>query len=66
VCGIVTINAGCRRRRKERKRQRVGVSKMKGRGASEENGEAGDKHVEYGLPPPRRIKQRRDWKVAEE
>jgi hypothetical protein len=22
--------------------------------------------VEYGLPPPRRIQQRRDWKVAEE
>jgi hypothetical protein len=30
VCGIVITNAGCRRRRKERKRQRVGVSKMKG------------------------------------
>jgi hypothetical protein len=28
--------------------------------------QAGDKYVEYGLPPPRRIQQRRDWKVAEE
>jgi hypothetical protein len=29
---------------------------------SEENGETCDEYVEYGLPPPRRIQQRRDWK----
>jgi hypothetical protein len=29
-----------------------------------ENGETSDAYVEYGLPPPRRIKQRRDWKMA--
>ncbi len=49
ACGIATINTGCRRRGKERRHQRAEVSKMK---------------VEYGLPPPRRIKQRRDRKMA--
>jgi hypothetical protein len=50
----------------------VGVSKMKGSGARNalriwiRGGETGDKYVEYGLPPPRRIQQRRAWKVAEE
>jgi hypothetical protein len=33
---------------------------------SEENKETGDEYVEYGLPPPRRIQQRRDRKMAEE
>jgi hypothetical protein len=33
VCGIVTINAGYRHQRKERRLQRAGVSKMKGSGA---------------------------------
>ncbi len=33
MCGIVITNAGCRRRRKELKRQRVGVSEIKGSGA---------------------------------
>jgi hypothetical protein len=32
-CGIATTNAGCRRRDKERRHQRVEVSKMKGSGA---------------------------------
>ena len=30
-----------------------------------ENGETSDAYMEYGLPPPRRIKQRRDRKMAE-
>ena len=29
-----------------------------------ENGETSDTYMEYGLPPPRRIKQRRDRKMA--
>jgi hypothetical protein len=33
ACGIATTNAGCRRLRKERRQQRVEVSKMKGSGA---------------------------------
>jgi hypothetical protein len=31
---------------------------------SAENGETCDAYLEYGLPPPRRIKQRRDRKMA--
>jgi hypothetical protein len=31
-----------------------------------ENGETSDAYMEYGLPPPRRIKQRRDQKMAKE
>ena len=34
-CGVAKTNAGCRRRRKEWKRQRVEVSKMKGSGAGD-------------------------------
>ena len=33
ACGIAITIAGCRRRRKERKRQGAGVSKMKGNGS---------------------------------
>ena len=54
ACGIVITNAGCRRRRKERKRQRVGVSKMKGSGARNAlriwiRGEWGDRRQVRGV-----------------
>jgi hypothetical protein len=103
VCGIATINTGCRQRGKEQRHRREEASKTKGSGARNalktpslrytrglgwrmhcgaevtesstnkqhhlsrpaENGETSDAYMEYGLPPPRRIKQRRDRKMAE-
>ena len=36
----------------------------KGTPLQAENGKTSDTYMEYGLPPPRRIKQRRDRKMA--
>jgi hypothetical protein len=36
------------------------------RSRPEENGETSDAYMEYGLPPPRRIKPRRDREMAKE
>ena len=35
------------------------------RSRPEENGETSDAYMEYGLPPPGRVKPRRDGKMAE-
>ena len=62
ACGIATTNACASTAGTEASKS--GSFKDEQEWGQEENGETSDAYMEYGLPPPRRIKPRRDRKMA--